>query len=127
MSLSLMNYLLELCMSVFGKNGAKQVAGLEKRGSQIRLQTAPPPALNPPLTEMFDLGLQNKKAASIRCFVVVSGVTFSVSTSFFSRWFSECRSLTRCSAWPSWASSSASSSLLPSWNSSSSSWASSQL
>lgn len=50
--------------------------------------------------------------------------TFSVSTSFLSLWFSDCRSFVRCSAWLSWASSSASSSLLPSWNSSSSSWAS---
>lgn len=54
-------------------------------------------------------------------------LTLSVSTSFLSLWFSECRSLMRCSAWPSWASSSASSSLLPSWNSSSSSRASWQL
>lgn len=54
-------------------------------------------------------------------------LTLSVSTSFLSLWFSECRSLIRCSAWPSWASSSASSSLLPSWNSSSSSRASWQL
>lgn len=51
-------------------------------------------------------------------------VTLSVSASFLSLWFSDCRSFMRRSAWLSWASSSASSSLLPSWNSSSSSWAS---
>lgn len=55
---------------------------------------------------------------------LLPAVTLSVSTSFLTLWFSDCRSFMRCSAWLSWASSSASSSLLPSWNSSSSSWAS---